>query len=241
MRALLVILTTCLLCACNKGDKLNIIKFATSAEYPPFEYKVGGNIQGFDIELAKLIAKEMGKEAIFEDMQFSAILAALQNHQVDAAIATITVTKERQKQFDFSHIYYIDGIALVYPSSKPFNNKADLKDKKIACQLGSTMELWLKKNGYQKQMVVFDNNNLAIEALKSDLVDAVLMDGAQGYVFSHKSKNLSYKIIDQSEDGYAIVTQKNSPLLEQINQAITKLKENGEIARLEEKWLKGSL
>lgn len=217
-----------------------IIRFATSAEYPPFEYKVGGVIQGFDIDLANLIAKELGKEAVFEDMQFSTILPALQNNHVDAAIATITVTAERKQHFDFSQVYYLDAIAVVYKDHHPIHTKSDLKNKKIACQLGSTMQIWLKNNGFTDQTITLDNNNLAIEALKANHVDVVLMDGPQGALFSQKNAHLGYQIIEKSPDGYAIATQKGSPLILEINQAITTLKQNGEIAKLEKKWLAGS-
>lgn len=228
------------LTACDQGAEGRFLKFATSAEYPPYEYKVNGELHGFDIDLAKLIARELGKEAIFEDMQFSSILAALQNAQVDAAIATLTVTQDRKKHVDFSDIYYFDGIAAVYKESQPIKSKADLAAKKISCQLGSTMEIWLKKQGFARQMIVMDNNNQTIEALKAGHVDVVLIDAAQGRIFSQKNPSLSYHIIDQSEDGYAVVTQKGSPLLSQINQAIENLKKQGEITKLEEKWLKGA-
>lgn len=222
-----------------KADEHHLMKFATSSEYPPFEYRVNGKIVGFDVELAKLIAKELGKEAVFEDMQFSTILPSLQSGRVDAAIATITVTPERKQHFDFSEIYYTDGIAAVYKTQQPIANIVDLKDKKIACQLGSTMEIWLKKNGFKKQMIAMDNNNQAIEALKANHIDVVLMDGAQGALFSKKNQHLAYQVIDRSADGYAVVMQKGSPLLSQINEAITRLKQNGELAKLEKQWLEG--
>lgn len=227
-------------CLNVKASGPAVIRFATSAEYPPFEYKVGGTLVGFDIDLANLIAKELGKEAVFEDMQFSTILPALQNNHVDAAIATITVTPQRKQHFDFSEHYYLDAIAVVYKDHQVIHTKADLKGKKIACQLGSTMHIWLKNNDLASQTVALDNNNLAIEALKANHVDVVIMDGPQGAIFSQKNTHLAYQIIDKSSDGYAIATQKGSPLLLEINQAITHLKQNGEIAKLEEKWLSGT-
>lgn len=223
-----------------KASDTHLLRFATSAEYPPFEYKVSGKIVGFDVDLASLIAKELGKEATFEDMQFSTILPALQSGHVDIAIATITVTNERKQHFDFSQIYYTDGIAAVYKQDLPISHIGDLKGKKIACQLGSTMEIWLKKNGFKSQIISMDNNNLAIEALKVNHVDVVLMDGAQAAIFSKKNNHLAFQVIDKSADGYALVTQKGSPLIPQINQALDHLKQKGELAKLEAKWLKGT-
>ena len=238
---LLLCFTILGIAACKPSTESHSIKFATSAEYPPFEYNVNGELRGFDIDLAKLIAKELGKEAIFEDMQFSTILPALQNNHVDAAIATITVTPERKQHFDFSQIYYFDAIAAVYKKTQPINSKADLASKKITCQLGTTMEIWLKRNSFTNHIIAMDNNNQLIEALKADHVEVAIMDRAQAHLFSQNNPHLAYQVIEQSEDGYAVVTQKGAPLLAQINQAIEKLKQQGEIAKLEEKWLKGDL
>jgi len=230
------------LTACKPQSSSQTLTFGTSAEYPPFEYRVNDELRGFDIELAQLIAKELGKEAVFKEMQFSTILPALQNGQIDAAIATITITPDRKRHFGFSHIYYYDGIATVYKKeANPIKNKDALTGKKIGCQLGSTMEIWLKKNGFTQNVMTMDNTNQLIEALKANHIEVALMDAAQGRLFSKKNTSLLYHIIDQSEDGYAVVTQKDAPLLTEINQAIDRLKEKGEIAKLEEKWLTGTL
>lgn len=236
-----VFLLLCGLYGCSSPEAEKTIKFATNADYPPFEYKVNGDLQGFDIDLAKLIAKELGKEAVFSDMQFSTILPALQNGQVDAAISTITVTNERKQQFTFSKSYYFDGIAAVFKSIHPIQTKADLKGKKIACQLGSTMEIWLKKNNFATHLQAMDNNIQTVEALKADHVDVILMDAAQAHIFSQKNPQLSYQFIEQSADGYAVALPKNSDLEAAINQAIMSLQQKGEITKLEQKWLKGEL
>lgn len=226
---------------CKTSENEKIIKFATNADYPPFEYKVNGELQGFDIDLAKLIAKELGKEAVFADMQFSTILPALQNGQVDAAISTITVTAERKQQFAFSTSYYFDGIAAVFKTAKPIKSKDDLKAKKIACQLGSTMEIWLKKNNFATHLQAMDNNVQTVEALKADHVEVILMDAAQAHIFSQKNPQLSYQFIEHSADGYAVAMPKGSALEADINQAILSLQQKGELTKLEQKWLKGDL
>lgn len=225
---------------CNGGNgqkKSNVIHFATAAEYPPFEYEEHGVIKGFDIELAKLIAKELGKEAVFDNMQFSSILPALTSGQADAAISTITITYDRQKNFDFTSPYYFEGMAAVFKKDSPIHDPSQLAGKKIAAQLGSTMEIWLKKHAQEEQIVPMDNNNQAIEALKAGHVDVVLLDGAQGAIFSQKNPTLSYAIIAKAEDGYGIALPKHSLLTARINRILNTLKENGEIAKLQKTWL----
>ena len=66
------------------------------------------------------------------------------------------------------------------------------------------MEIWLKKHAAEEAIVAMDNNNQAVEALKAGHVDVVLMDGAQGAIFSQKNPGLSYAIIAKAEDGMAL-------------------------------------
>ncbi|HEL8418646.1 TPA: amino acid ABC transporter substrate-binding protein, partial [Legionella pneumophila] len=219
----------------------NTLRFSTSAEYPPFEYIENGEIKGFDIDLAKLIAKELGKEAVFDNMQFSTVLPALNSGQDDVAIATITITEERKKNFDFSIPYYFEGMAAVFDISQPVKEISQLTGKKIAVQLGTVMEIWLHQNFPNAEITALDNNNQAIEALIAGHVDVVLMDGAQGGVYSKKYPGLSYSILAKANEGYGLVLKKGSPLRDEINSALENLKAKGEIQKLESIWIKGSI
>lgn len=225
---------------CNKPKNPDHLHFATFAEYPPFEYSIQGEIHGFDIDLAKLVAKELGKTAVFDNMQFSTILPALTSGQVDAAIATLTITPERQKNFDFTTAYYFEGMAAVYHTHAPVVQVGQLSGKKMAAQLGSVMEIWLRKHFPTGQLTAFNSNNQAIEALIARHVDVVLMDGAQGAVYSQKHAGLAYTIVTKAEQGYGIALKKGSPLTAQMNLALKNLQANGEIEKLKVKWLGGA-
>lgn len=237
LNTIMVAFSILTLTACGKEKNQGILYVATSAQYPPFEYSVQGEIKGFDIDLAQLIAKELGKKAVFQDMQFSSILPAVSSGQVDMAIATITITEERKKNLDFSAPYYFEGMAAVFKMNNPVKSASALHDKKLACQLGTTMEFWVKKHIPKAELIVMDNNNQAIEALKAGHIDSVIMDGAQAAIYSGKNPGLSFTFIAKAEDGYGIALPKNSVLTQEINQAIVKLQTNGEIQKLKSKWL----
>ncbi|MEK6734330.1 MAG: ABC transporter substrate-binding protein [Pseudomonadota bacterium] len=222
----------------EEGKRDGVIKFATSADYPPFEFMSNGEIVGFDIDVAKLIAKELSKEAVFIDIQYSNILPAVQGDSVDAGISTITATDERRKNFDFSSEYYKETLVMIYKSDSPIRNENEIGSKKIAAQLGSTMEIWLKSNTKDAIIILMDNNNQAVEALKVGHVDGVLVDSFQGKMFCMKNPELSFKVISQSENGYAIAFKKGSLLKEEVNSVLEKLTQLGEIKKLEDKWLK---
>ncbi|KTC77849.1 ABC transporter substrate-binding protein [Legionella brunensis] len=236
----ITLLMTLIISSCSSEKDAKSIYFAISAEYPPFEYQEHGKVKGFDIDLATLIANHLGKKAVFDNMQFSTILPALTSEQVDAAISTITITPDRQENFDFTSPYYFETMATVFKKGSPVTTPDALKGKKIACQLGSTMEIWLKKNVPDAAITAMDNNNQAIEALKAGHVDVVLMDGPQGAIFSQKNPILTYAIIAQSEDGYGIAFKKHSQLTAQINRALNTLKANGQLEKLKHKWFTGA-
>lgn len=236
----LLIGSSLLLGGCQDKKLDNTLSFAVSADYPPFEYYENGVITGFDIELAKLISKELGKEAKFTDMQFSTIMQSLNSGSADAAISTIASTDERQKKFDFSTPYYTASFAVVFPKEMPITNKAQLSGKKIACQLGSTMQTWLQQHIPTAELILMDNNNQEIEALKAGHVDGVLLDNMQAVIFSQRNPSLAYAVIAQADAGYAIVFKKGSPLRDQVNTALKVLQENGELQQLELKWLENN-
>lgn len=103
------------------------------------------------------------------------------------------------------------------------------------------MEIWLHQHFPQAEITALDNNNQAIEALIAGHVDVVLMDGAQGGVYSKKYPGLSYSILAKANEGYGLVLKKGSPLTNEINSALENLKAKGEIQKLESIWIKGSI
>ncbi len=82
-----------------------VLKVATNATFPPYEFYDKGQIVGIDVDLAKIAAERMGKCAVIEDMEFDSIVAALQTGKADIGIAGMTVTPERLKNVDFTNTY----------------------------------------------------------------------------------------------------------------------------------------
>jgi polar amino acid transport system substrate-binding protein len=224
-------------CKESEQKESNELHFATAAEYPPFEYSEHGILKGFDIDLARMVAKELGKKAVFDNMQFSTVLPSLTSGQADAAISTITITETRKKNFDFSDPYYFDGMVAIFRKTTAINKSSQLSGKKLSAQLGSVMELWLRSHFPNDEITTMDNNNQAIEALSAGHVDVVVMDASQGPVFCQKHTDLTYTYLTQAQDGYGIALKRDSPLTAQINKALNKLIANGSIEQLEKTWL----
>lgn len=225
-----------LLAGCGDSKGQDEMWFSVTSDYPPFEYISNNELVGFDIDLARLVAHELGKEAKFKDMQFGAILVAVHNGTVDASISTLTITPERQKNFDFSDPYFHETLALITPAGNPIA-RSELADKHVACQIGSAMEQWLKINAQQTTITTFDTNPQAIEALKAGHVQAVLIDEVQAVAFVKQHQGLAFEVIAKSDMGYGIAFKQGSALVEPVNQALERLKSNGELDKLKHKYL----
>lgn len=90
------------------------IVLGTNAEFEPFEYRDdNGDVVGFDIEIAKRIAADLGKELVIDDMAFDSLVAALQTGKVDFVAAGMSNTEDRRKNVDFSDDYYIASQVIV--------------------------------------------------------------------------------------------------------------------------------
>jgi len=86
---------------------------ATNAEFAPWEYKEGNLYYGIDMEIAALIADELGLELVIDDMAFNMVVGAVGNHGVDIAMSGITITTERLEKINFSTPYYVESIVVV--------------------------------------------------------------------------------------------------------------------------------
>ncbi len=221
-----------------KDTPKNVLNFAISAEYPPFEYKDHlGQLHGFDIDLGEMIAKELGMRAEFHDMRFSTILPSLNSGMTDAAISSITINKDREKMFDFSDPYYEESMSVLFLKTSPITSLDKMDSKKIAAQLGSTMEIWLRDNCKKcASIIAMDTNPQAVEALKTERLDGVLLDSVQASTFVKKSTNFAYAYIAQSGLGYGVTFKKGSPMKEKVNTALRALEKRGEIEKLKKKY-----
>ena len=94
-----------------KADKQLVV--ATNAEFAPWEYKEGNKFYGIDMEIAQLIANELGLELVIDDMEFDAVVGAVGKQNVDIAMSGITITTERMGVINFSEPYYTESIVCV--------------------------------------------------------------------------------------------------------------------------------
>ncbi|MEJ8554365.1 ABC transporter substrate-binding protein [Tepidibacter sp. Z1-5] len=212
------------------------IVLGTSADYPPYEFhkEVDGKDQivGFDIEIAKAIAEDMGVELEIKDMDFGGLLAALNTGTVDFVVAGMTPTDERKEKVDFSEIYYNATQAVVVKTENKDKIKSmdDLKGKTIGVQMASVQEEIAKDQVKDAQIKSLSKVPDLMMELKNDKVDALIVElpVAKAYIDKNTDLSLSGITVKDETGGSAIAIKKGSQeLTDQINKTLDKLvKEN---------------
>ena len=218
------------------------LTFGTNAEFPPFEFvSANGTIDqydGIDMAIAKKIAEDNGKEAVINNMEFDSLLLALDNGQVDAVIAGMTVTEERKEAYDFSTPYYTATQVMIVKEDSDIQKAADMADKKIVVIQGYTGEACVQELGYSYE--AFKKGTEAVLELVNGKCDVVVIDSATAEKFVGDNQGL--KIVEDpdafADEQYAIAVKKgNTELLNEINASVQKMLDDGTISNLSAQYL----
>jgi len=169
---------------------------ATNAEFEPFEYTQGDKYLGIDMEIAKLLADELGKELVIKHMDFDSVCLAVGQHKCDIAMAGLTVSEEREDHVTFSESYYTASQKLIVKSDdKTFDDcktVADVekilkgfdKKVKIGVQNGTTGQLYTEGDadwgfdGYAVDCIGYKNGSLAVQDMINGNINYVIIDAA---------------------------------------------------------------
>jgi len=215
----------------------------TSADYPPYEFRdtaTGNEIIGFDVDIAKYIAKELGRELEITDTDFNGIIPALQSRRADFAMAGMTPTAERKKNVDFSNIYYEAKNTIVALKGSNLKSPEALAGKTIGVQLGSTQE---KAAQEFKNVKLRSLNRTAeiIQEVKSKRIAAAIIEDTIAKGFVDNNPDLEFNTIPNvGEAGSAIAFPKGSDLVDDFNGVLAQMQQNGEIERLVKKWFENN-
>ncbi len=227
--------TTDALSRVKKAGKLVV---GTSADYAPYEFHkmIDGKdtIIGFDIEIAKEIAKDLGVTLEIQDMGFDGLLQALNAGKVDFVISGMTPTDERKKAVDFSKVYYVakQGVIIRTESKDAIKTIADLKGLSVGAQLTSIQEGIVKDQMPDAKLVSLGKIPDLILELKNKKVDALVVElpVANGYVANNPDLMISDIAVGEDDGGSAIAVQKgNTTLVDAMNKTLDRLMADGSI------------
>ncbi|MBY0085394.1 transporter substrate-binding domain-containing protein [Brevibacillus sp. M2.1A] len=201
-----------------------------------------GNVEGFDIDIAKAIAKKvLGDENKIElkEVTSKTRIPMLKNGEIDAIIATMTITEDRKKEVDFSDVYFLAGQSFLVKKDSSINGLKDMqKGMKIVTAKGSTSAKNIRASAPDVEVLEFENYAEAFTALKAGQGDALTTDNALLYGMAKQDPN--YRVTEETftEEPYGIAISKgDAEFVKTVNDLLKEMKENGEYDKIYEKWI----
>ncbi|SDM54051.1 amino acid ABC transporter substrate-binding protein, PAAT family [Dendrosporobacter quercicolus] len=209
------------------------IRIGVFSDKPPFGFvDANGKNQGFDVYIAKRFAKDLlGDESKVEFVLVEAAsrVEFLQANKVDIILANFTVTDERKQIVDFANPYMKVALGVVSPSGQPVKSVEELKGKKLIVNKGTTAETYFTKNHPDIELLKYDQNTEAFEALKDKRGAALAHDNT--LLFAWAKENAGYSVgipsLGSLDTIAPAVKKGNTELLNWINTELETLgKEN---------------
>ncbi|MEE7624831.1 ABC transporter permease subunit [Methylobacter sp. Wu8] len=226
-----------------------VLKMGTCAIIEPFSFHAHGKLAGLDIELSQLIGQRLGKKIEITDMNFEALIPALQSGKIDFALSNFNVTEERKKLVLFSAPYVENDISALVRRppvsdsaakkqySKPASD-ADLKDKRIGVLVGSAHDTYATKNYPDATILQYKSPADVALAVKTGKVDAALFDTEPLREIMRQDDSLG--LLGDSLFSFSVgvgFDKNNQALRDQFNQFLAQIKQNGVYADMIHRWM----
>lgn len=246
----LVVALALVAAACGGGDddasgfdlvSADTLTVCTDSPYPPMEFEQDGEFTGFDIELMRAVADNLGLGLAVVNTGFDPITsgAAMVAGTCDIAAASITITPEREQNIDFSDQYFSADQSLLVKKDGGVNNLADTAGQTIAVQAGTTGEAYAEGNAPSDATIKsFDDPGTVFLALESGDAVAVLQD-----IVVNGERILNDDTVTVTETyptnefyGFATKEEGKEALLTAVNTALGELRSDGSYDALFDTW-----
>lgn len=217
-----------------------------NAEFPPFTYIIegsGGELDGFDVEIAKQIAKDYKQNLEIKVMGYYEILPAVQSKKIDIGMSTISITPERSKLVDFSDPYYeTTQVFIVRCEDHSFDEFITLEDigntKRLGSRYATTCLTSAENIAMAYNVLSFMTWREGFDQLFRGNIDAIVIDEEAAFALVENDDRLMVLPIKFDVERYGVAVAKgNKKLVDSINKTIRRLKSSGEYDRLVAEYL----
>ncbi|WP_321921151.1 transporter substrate-binding domain-containing protein [Paraburkholderia guartelaensis] len=215
----------------------NVLQVATDATFPPMEFTENGQRTGFDVDLMNALAKAMGKQVEWTDIDFKGLIPGLIAHRFDAAISGIYITPERSQVVDFTQPYFAGGLVALVKADSPIKTLADLDGKKVSVQVGTKSVNFLRDNYPKVTRVEVEKNQEMFDLVGIGRADAAVTGKPAAYQFARTRSGFRVLDTELTKEAYGIAVRKDEPQLrDSLNAALAKIKADGTYAQIVNKW-----
>lgn len=249
---LLMLAVALLATACGGDDEVSAddlelitpgtLAVCTDAPWPPMEVIADdGSFTGFDIELIRAVAGELGLDISIANIGFDSITSgiAMESGECDIAVASITITEDREENVDFSDPYFLANQSLLVSTSSGITDLAGFSGRNLGVQTGTTGELYAQENApSDATLVSFENAGDMMTALVAGEVEGVLQDIVpnQDFADNNDDADLVATFETNEEYGFAVKEEGAENLLKAVNEALAKLQDNGTWDDIYDDW-----
>jgi len=218
-------------------DKIVVGAYAAN---PPWEFKnEQGIFEGFEVDVATEAAARIGREVEFQELGFQALFAATSSRRIDFAISSISVNNERLQSQSFTQPYYDSDGTIVGLQTSDVETLEDLEGKVIGVVAATTGEAWANENA-EALGIAEVRSYAAQQDLLLDVQNGRIEGGAgelAGFQYAiTRIPSLAILVRIPTGERFAMMATKDHPLLPEINDAISEMKEDGTLAQIHEKW-----
>ncbi len=219
-----------------------MIKVAIVSSREPTTFMMDGRYTGLDVELIDRILYELGYQAEYIDMEWGAVIAAVGSNKADMTLGMYN-TPERADKLLFTSPYFANPQVLVArKETEPgtggpqYTAINQLSGKVVSCQTGSVADIFINSVVPDVTYSYFNNRTDMLAALKNGKVVAMPADEPVARLVVAQNPDLTILPELIVEDHYGVALQKDSPLTAQVNGAIARLKADGTLEAMKEKW-----
>ncbi len=221
---------------CGPGQAREPLRLAMSGAFQPFSsIDAQGNLSGFDADIARALAGQMGRQAVLIQIDWSGIQAGLQSGKYDLICGSMAITPERQERMLFSLPYYVSGAQVFSLSGRPPTRFGVTED--------STYSHYIQAHPDQfgeAEVVFYGSEAEILAAIRADKVDGFVSDQIVGGFYLSKSPELQVErsgpLLYREACGIAARSD-DRDLIKEVNQALLALIQSGEYQRIYHKWV----
>jgi ABC-type amino acid transport substrate-binding protein len=215
-----------------------LVRIAIDPTYPPFaDYTAEGGLAGFDVDLSQALAAELGVRPDFQVLDVTSAIDALLVRKVDLVISALPPYPEYTRDVTYSSPYFNAGLVLVSPATRPVTALAALSGLTVAVEQGSTAEETSRQQP-GAHLRLTDGPETAL-ALVGHGADAALLDRVSATQLTRSRTDLHVSPPVTFEPYVIAGRRQDAALNAAVEAALTRLRENGTLARLERQWLGG--
>jgi len=225
----------------SEASSKNVLRVGTEGTYSPFSYRNDNDkLTGYDVDVAKAVAKKIDYKVKFVEAPWDSMLAAFDAKKTDVVFNQVAITPERKEKYVFSTPYSVSHPALIVnKDNNEIKDFADLKGKTSAQSLTSNYAQMAEELGAEISSV--DGFSKAVELVVDNRADATLNDDVTYYDYLNQKPDAPIKIVktsDEATEVAAMFHKGDEKLAEKVDKAIKELEADGTLTKLSEKYFK---